>query len=112
MAIFVDQIDTHDTDNTGDDTVPPGITGQEWAHAVSTENEAELLGFLVRCQIKGGPDPANMRTPALGALQTYVGLDASMLAVLVANGARRNRTTTVETVGFDSPGGSGPFYEP
>ncbi len=112
-VIFIDQPVTHSSSGTGDDTVPPGVTGLTWCHVVSTVSAAELLGWLVANVLTVGANPLDMRTPLLGSLQTYIGLDPALCVLAAANGAIPNRTVTVRVSGFDSPGGgTGPWYEP
>jgi len=110
--VFIDQPVLHGSGGTGDDTVPPGVSGLTWCHAVSTVGAAELLGFLTANLLTIGQLPANMRTPLLGSLQTYVGLDPTMCAAAVLAGAKPMRVVTVRSAGFDAPGGTGPYYEP
>lgn len=110
--VYIDQPFTHGSGGTGDDTVPPGVTGLTWCHVVSTVSLAELLGFVTANILTIGALPADIRTPLLGSLQTYIGLDPTMCAAAVAAGATPMRIQTVRISGFDSPGGTGPFYEP
>lgn len=112
MAVYIDQITTHSGSNTGDDTVPPGISALDWCHLVSSVSEAELLGFVVANFLSMGVDPLNIRTPLLGSVQTYYGLDVLQRAAAVGAGALPGRVVTVRAVGFDAPGGAGPFWEP
>lgn len=87
MTIYVDGIVTHGTGGNGDDTVPPGISGLDWAHAVSDANALELTTFLTLNVLTIGQLATNVRTPLLGSLMTYVGLDATMLAAAIVAGA-------------------------
>lgn len=114
MAIFIDQITTHDGSNTGDNTVPPGITDQDWCHLVSDVSAADLLGWLTANFLTVQKDPLEMRTPELGSLQTYAGLNADQRDQAILAGAHPGRVVTVRIIGFDSPGGPGPgpFWEP
>lgn len=82
MALWLDSITTHGTSNTGNDTVPPGITGLDWAHLISDKDAAELEGFLDNHPEIGQPS-SNIRTPP-GSDITYVGLDPTMRDSAVA----------------------------
>lgn len=110
MAIYVDSIVTHDTDNSGNDTVPPGISGQDWCHIVSDSSFFELFGFLTFFVLSIGQSPTNIRTPLLGSLITYAGLNADMRAAAVAAGAIEKGRLFVVSHSFDS--GDSSLYEP
>lgn len=110
-SIYIDQPVLHSSSGTGDDTVPPGVVGLTWCHIVSTVSFAEILGFLTANLLTIGQLPINIRTPLLGSVQTYAGLDPAMCAAAVLAGAVPMRTTTVRISGFDATGTS-PYYEP
>lgn len=110
MSIFIDQIRTHDATNNGDDTVPPGVTGLDWCHMISTSDVNELRDFMTNNAIGA---IANIRTPAAGSICTYVGLMQDDHDAAVRLGALRQRQPTVATASFDAPDPSGAtFYEP
>lgn len=111
MAIFIDQIMTHGNSNTGDDTVPPGISGLDWCHMVSTVSLAELTTFLTVNLITVQCPPSNVRIPLLGSNMTYVGLDTNQRDAAIAAGASPQRRQTLVAACFDSPG-PGSTYEP
>jgi len=110
VAIFIDQMVVHVV-GSGDDTRPPGITGDSWCHAVSTTDLLELELFLTTNAATILCPPTNIRTPLLGSRQTYVGLNQVQLAAAIAAGASPRRQITTATSGFDSPGTT-PYYEP
>lgn len=119
MAIFIDQIRTHDGNGNGDDTVPPGVTGLDWCHLVSgpatddpsdTGSLAQLQAFLIDNAIG---DPANIRTPADGSICTYIGLMQADHDRAVQLGALREPQRVEQHAAFDAPSPSGAtFYEP
>lgn len=113
--IIIDQVVQHVSGShvpgSGDDTVPPGITGDSWCHLVSTTSLVELETFLTTNILTIACPPTNIRTPLLGSNQTYAGLDATQHTAAVAAGAIPKRQVTTATTGFDSPGTS-PYYEP
>jgi hypothetical protein len=113
MAIFIDQIVTH-TPGTGDDTVPPGIApGNSWCHCVSDVSVLELIGFLTLNILTIGALSTDIRTPALGSLQTYIGLDGVQRAAAIVAGASPQRNATATQLSFDSPHSSSPpYWEP
>jgi hypothetical protein len=111
MAIYVDEtVVTHRSTNDGNNTVPPGITGLVWARAVSTVDLAELEAFLTANILTIGQPATNIRTPALGSLITYVGLDATMRTAVVAAGATEDSWPNVRDQAFDVNGHT--TYEP
>lgn len=109
--IVIDQVRTHEDTNTGDDTVPPGITGLDWCHLVSTVSLLELEAFLTLNLLTLGVLIENVRTPLLGSRCTYIGLDAAACAAAIAAGAVPNRQPYVATHSFDAQT-EAPFYEP
>lgn len=111
MAIIIDQVRTHDSGGTGDDTVPPGIVDLDWCHLVSTVSQADLESFLTANAGTIACPTTNIRTPLLGAMSTYVGLTAAQHDAAVAAGAVPNRQPYVGTHGFDAQQHA-PFYEP
>lgn len=110
-AVYIDQVVAHSSSNTGDDTVPPGVTGLSWCHLVSDVSSAELLGFVTANTLTIGALATNIRTPLLGAEQTYYGLTPDQCAAAALVGAHTGRVQFVRSVGFDSPGTS-PYWEP
>ena len=110
MAIFVDPVITHGTDNLGNDTVPPGITGLDWCHIVSDTSLLELTTFLTANLLTIGQPATNVRTPLLGSLITYAGLTQAMHDAAIAAGATEQNKRYVVAHAFDSNGGS--VYEP
>ncbi|HSR79114.1 MAG TPA: hypothetical protein VLN57_21250 [Xanthobacteraceae bacterium] len=110
--IIIDQIFTHGSGGTGDDTVPPGITGLDWCHLVSTTSLVELTAFLTLNLLTIGQPITNVRTPLLGSEQTYAGLDATMRAAAITAGASPNRIPYVRSNGFDAPASGPPYWEP
>lgn len=111
MAIWIDQIVTHSSSGTGDDTVPPGITGLDWCHLISTVSLLELEAFVTLNLLSLGVVVANVRTPLLGSRSTYIGLDATQRVAAIAAGASPQRVPTVATGSFDAVS-SAPYYEP
>lgn len=109
MAILLDPVTTHNTDNLGNDTIPPGITGLDWCHLVSDTSLAELTAFLDAHPEIGQPS-SNVRTPAIGSLITYAGLDQAMHDAAIAAGAVENNKRFVVSHAFDSNDQS--VYEP
>jgi len=81
MALYVDNITTHGDDNTGNNTVPPGITGLDWCHLIS-DTEGQIESFLDAHPEIGQPS-SNVRTPPDSNI-TYAGLDATMRDAAVA----------------------------
>lgn len=109
--IIIDQIRTHDGSNTGDETVPPGITGLDWCHLGSTVSLAELQAFLTDNVGTIACSTDNIRTPALGANVTYVGLDADQRDQAIFVGAKPQRPPNVIRMVFDKQDPPG-TYEP
>lgn len=116
MSIIIDQIKTHGTGGTGDDTVPPGITGLDWCHICSgaapgeppgTGSLLELETFLTGI----GFDISNIRTPILGSFVTYAGLNAAQHAAAIAAGAQPERQPYMIPHCFDYDG-INTTYEP
>jgi len=110
MAILIDPVTTHDDSNTGNNTVPPGITGLDWCHAVSDVDGDELTGFVFNHQDTIAADPNNVRTPAKGSLVTYIGLTQEQHDAAVAAGAIPGSFRKVIANAFDS--GDNSLYEP
>lgn len=110
MAIFVDLVSTHGTGGTGNDTVPPGITGLDWCHIVSTSDLLELTTFLTANILTVGQPATNVRTPALGSNCTYAGLTQAQQTAAIAAGAVLHGWRQVIAQCFDSSGTS--TYEP
>lgn len=104
MAIFVDPIATHGDDNTGNDTVPPGITGLDWCHIISDTSLVELEGFLTTNLLTVGQPATNVRTPLLGSNMTYAGLDDTMRTAAIAAGATAQGRPYVLSHSFDANG--------
>lgn len=114
MALYIDSVTTHGTSGTGDDTVPPGIgPGIDWCHMVSDTSMLDLITFLTVNVLTVGALSTQIRTPALGALQTYIGLDVNQRTAAITAGAHPGRNPTVATKSFDTTGAtSPPQYEP
>lgn len=92
MALFIDNITTHGDSNTGNDTVPPGITGSDWCHMVTDnadQGALEIEAFL-DAHPEIGQSSTNIRRKTVndgldgGSLITYVGLDPTMRDAAVA----------------------------
>lgn len=113
MSIIIDQVKTHDLTPpvSGDNTVPPGITGTDWCHICSDTSLLDLTTFLTVNLLTIGCSPTNVRTPLLGSNVTYAGLNATQRAAAIAAGASPQRQTYVIANVFDaqSPPGT---YEP
>lgn len=100
MTMYVGPIATR----TG--TPPPGITGTDWCYMVSDSSLLDLTGFLTTNLPTIGQAPTNVRTPAVGSVLTYVGLDATMRAAAIAAGATAAPTDGLTRAqGFDCPTG-------
>ena len=113
MAIFIDSIVTHGSGGTGDDTVPPGISSLDWCHCISDTSMLDLITFLTTNVLTIGALATQIRTPALGALQTYIGLNVSQRMAAIVVGAAPSRNAHVTQVSFDSPHSSSPpYWEP
>lgn len=82
MALFLDSITTHGDSNTGNDTVPPGVTGLDWCHLISDESAGEIEAFL-DAHPEIGQSSTHIRMPP-GSNMTYVGLDPAMRDAAVA----------------------------
>lgn len=108
--IMIDQLVTHSSSNTGDDTVPPGVTGLQWCHVISTVSGLELTTFLTVNLLAIGCSPTNIRTPP-SSLMTYVGLNPGERDAAITAGASVQRRQTLTAACFDSPG-PGSLYEP
>lgn len=109
--ILIDQVVTHGSGGTGNDTVPPGISGLDWCHIVSDTSLLELTTFLTVNILTIGCAPTNVRTPLLGSNMTYAGLTASQRTAAITAGASPQRPMYLVDHCFDSPG-SGSTYEP
>lgn len=108
MAIFIDQVRTHDAA----ETVPPGITGLDWCHCVSTVSLEELQGFLAVNFPTIGVSFESIRTPdslPTGSVCTYVGMNQAQHDAATAAGASPQRQPTLLARVFDGPASS---YEP
>jgi hypothetical protein len=111
MSIFVDAtVVGHRSSNTGNNTVPPGISGLVWARAVSTDSLVELETFLTTNLLTIGQPSTNVRTPLLGSNITYVGLSDAQRIAAVAAGAIEHDWATVMGAAFDANGQT--TYEP
>lgn len=109
--IYVDNtVVNHRSNNQGNNTVPPGITGLVWARAVSTDSLVELDAFLTTNLLTIGQPATNVRTPALGSHITYVGLSDAQRTAAVAAGATEADWNTVMAQAFDCNGQT--TYEP
>lgn len=110
MAILIDPVTTHDDSNTGNSTVPPGITGLDWCHCVSDQSELELTTFITANVLTIGALATDVRTPASGSLATYIGLTSDQRDAAIAAGAQPGNWRHVIASCFDS--GSTSLYEP
>lgn len=106
MAIYVDDVTTHGTSNTGNDTVPPGITGLDWCHIISDTSLLELDTFLTANLLTIGQPATNVRTPLLGSNMTYAGLDAAQRTAAIAAGATAQGRLYVLSHSFDAGSGT------
>lgn len=109
MSILIDQVREHEATNTGDDTVPPGITGLAWCHVASgaapgeppgTGSLAELQAFLTGL----GFDIALIRTPqdTPPSNVTYAGMSLDQRTAAIAAGAAPERQTYIIGHVFDA----------
>ncbi len=112
MAILVDSVIAHGDSNTGNDTVPTGITGLDWCHVVSDTSLLELTTWLTDNLGTVACDPTNVRTPALGAHVTYAGLTQGQRDAAVAAGATEVSGLACFAEVFDSPARHRGTYEP
>ncbi len=113
MTIYIDSVLTHGSSGTGDDTVPPGVAGLDWCHMVSDSSMVELMTFLTVNVLTIGAISAFIRTPALGALQTYIGLNVTQRTAAITAGATPARNSGMTQKSFDSPHSSSPpYWEP
>lgn len=103
MALYVDEVTTHNEGGGGNDTVPPGITGLDWCHLISDASKFELDGFIVDTPDMA-QDLGNVRTPDLGANMTYVGLSADQRDAALAGGATAANRRFVLSHSFDQTG--------
>lgn len=112
MAILVDPVITHGTSNTGNDTVPPGISGLDWCHVVSDTSLTELTAWLTLNILTVGCLATNVRTPLLGSHVTYAGLTQDQRDAAVAAGATEVGGAACFAEVFDSPPNHRGTYEP
>jgi hypothetical protein len=118
MAIKIDQIVNHPGANnttTGNDYQPPGITGEDWCHCVSTVSYEELRDFFDNNLETIGVLSSRIRRPIDGSFVTYIGLNADErdLVIGVAGPTTPGRQPTVFHSAFDYDTNSPPAtYEP
>lgn len=118
MSIKVDQIVDHpgaDNTTTGNDYVPPGVSGTAWCHCISTVSYDELKAFFDDNLATIGVLSSRIRRPIDGSFVTYIGLmsDERDLVIGVAGPSTPGRTTTVFHSAFDYDTNSPPAtYEP
>ncbi len=87
-------------------TPRPGISGTSWCYMVSDSSLVDLTAFLTLNILTIGQAPTNVRTPLLGSVLTYVGLDATMRTAALAAGASAGPTDGITRAqGFDCPTG-------
>lgn len=110
MAIIIDPVTTHDGSNTGNNTVPPGITGQDWCHCCSDANGTELTTFITTNVLTIGALATNIRTPTAGSIRTYIGLTSAQRDAAIAAGAQAFGAKHVVANCFDGDGTN--LYEP
>ena len=110
MAILIDPVITHGSSNTGNDTVPPGITGLDWCHIVSDTSLLDLTSFLTLNLLTIACPVANVRTPLLGSNITYAGLDQTQYNAAITAGATAVNKRVCVSHAFDSNGQA--LYEP
>lgn len=109
--IIIDQVVTHGTGGTGNDTVPTGVTGLDWCHITSDTSLLELTTFLTLNILTIGCLATNVRTPLLGSNMTYAGLVSAQRTAAITAGASPQRASYVVDHTFDTPG-PGSTYEP
>lgn len=116
MAIYIDQIVDHvgaTSTSTGNDYIPPGVSGTLWCHMVSTESYDELATFLTDNVNTIGALYTNIRRPIDGSFVTYIGLMPDQRDQAIFVGAMPMRTTTTFRSAFDYDTNSPPAtYEP
>lgn len=110
MSILIDPVTTHGTSGTGNNTVPPGITGLDWCHIVSDASLLELTTFLTLNVLTIACAPTNARTPLLGSNITYAGLTSAQYTAAVTAGATAVNHWACVAQAYDSNGQS--MYEP
>lgn len=106
MAIYVDDVTTHGTSGTGNDTVPPGISGLDWCHVISDASLLELDTFLTTNVLTIGCLATNVRTPLLGSNITYAGLTDAQRTAAIAAGASAAGRLYVLSHSFDAGAGT------
>ncbi len=116
MAIFIDQIVNHPNataTTTGADYVPPGVSGTQWCHMVSTVSYDELATFLTDHVDTIGALFTNIRRPIDGSFVTYIGLMPDQRDQAIFAGASPQRVPTTFRSAFDYDTNSPPAtYEP
>lgn len=106
MAIYIDPCTTHGTSGTGNDTVPTGVSGLDWCHAISDSSLLELETFLTVNLLTVGCLATNVRTPLLGSNMTYVGLTDAQRSAAIAAGAIAQGRLYVLSHSFDAGPGT------
>lgn len=117
MSIIIDQILDHPdatSTTTGADYIPPGVTGTEWCHMVSTVSYDELATFLTdHADAITGASVSNIRRPIDGSFVTYIGLMPAQRDQAIGVGAVPRKADYVLSHAFDfdteTPPGT---YEP
>lgn len=115
MSIIIDQITTHNDSNLQNNYVPPGVSGLQWCHCVSTVSFDELKAFLDDNVETIGVLSSRIRRPIDGSFVTYIGLmpDERDLVIGVAGPSTPQRVTTTFRGAFDYDTNSPPAtYEP
>lgn len=101
MTYFIGPVSTH----LPADYHPPGITGDDWCHCVSSVSLLDLTGFLTANTLTIGALSTNIRTPLLGSNVTYIALDATQRAGAITAGASPTPSDgKCYAQAFDQPG--------
>lgn len=113
--IIIDQIAHHDQSEStsGNNQIPPGVSGEDWCHLVSTTSYDELATFLSANVGSIGALTTNIRRPVDGSFVTYIGLTPDQRDQAIFCGASPQRVTYVFSHVFDYDTNSPPAtYEP
>lgn len=100
MPYYVDGVQTHDPESFH----PPGITGDDWCHLVSSVSLLDLETFLTLNILTIGASPTNIRTPLLGSNCTYIALTQAQHDAARAAGAIGVPGGVCRAQAFDYPG--------
>lgn len=115
--IIVDQIAHHDQSisDSGNNQIPPGVSGEDWCHCVSTASYEELKAFFEDNVATIGVLSSRIRRPIDGSFVTYIGLmpDERDLVIGVNGPTTPQRVPFVFQHAFDYDTNSPPAtYEP